>query len=203
MKLKLIFPNAEKLKTFHDRMRAVYEKMDAAYDEAQAHYGLSCEDCADNCCTQRFFHYTLAEYFYLMEGVKALDPGRRAEAMIRAKEVTDSYEGEVTAGELKPLMCPLNFDGLCSVYAFRPMICRAHGLPHSFTRPDGQSHEGGGCHRFEAEHTADRRIDRTEFYMELAAIERDVRAETGIAGRYMKTTAQMLMDMAHELEAEQ
>jgi Fe-S-cluster containining protein len=198
----MLLPNPEKLKIFHDRMRAVYEKMDAAYDEVQAHYGLTCEGCDDNCCTQRFFHYTLAEYFYLMEGFKKLDAGLRAEAMMRAKEVADSYEGEVAAGELKPLMCPLNFDGLCSVYAFRPMICRAHGLPHSFTRPDGQSHEGGGCRRFEAEHTADRRIDRTDFYMELAAIERDVRAETGIAGRYMKTTAQMLMDMAGELDTE-
>jgi Fe-S-cluster containining protein len=169
----------------------------------QARYGLTCEGCQDNCCTQRFFHYTVAEYVYLREGVRAMSPERRAEAISRAKEVTDAYEGELEAGELRPLMCPLNFDGLCGVYEFRPMICRTHGLPHSFKRPDGQVHEGGGCHRFEAgQNDIDERIDRTEFYMELASIERDLRAELGVSGKYMKTTAQMLMDTAAELEEE-
>jgi Fe-S-cluster containining protein len=196
-------PPPEILKPFHERIRAVYEKMNEAYDRVQAHYGLTCEGCQDNCCTQRFFHYTVAEYVYLREGVRGLDPERRAQAIMRAKEVTDAYAGELEAGELRPLMCPLNFDGLCGVYAHRPMICRTHGLPHGFRRPDGAVHEGGGCHRFEAGHdTIDERIDRTEFYMELAGIERDLRTALGISGKYMKTTAQMLMDIARELEEE-
>lgn len=191
-----------KLGDFLGRIADVYDKINSAYDSLQAHYGLTCEGCEDNCCTQRFFHYTLAEYVYLREGIKALDPERGAQAMLRAKEVTDAYSGELEAGKLQPIMCPLNFDGLCGVYAHRPMICRTHGLPHSFRRPDGITHEGGGCLRFETEHATTERMDRTVFYMELANIERDLRAELGVTGRFMKTTAQMLMDMASEQAAQ-
>jgi hypothetical protein len=38
--------------------------------------------------------------------------------------------------------------------------------------------------------------------MELASIERDLRGELGVSGRYMKTTAQMLMDMAEDIDSE-
>lgn len=192
-------PGPDKLKSFFDRLRSVYSRMDSAYDEAAAHYGFSCEGCTDNCCTQRFFHYTLIEYFYLMEGVKAIARERRAEAIVRAKEITDTYEEEIREGKLLSLMCPLNFGGLCSVYAFRPMICRAHGLPHIFRRPDGTHHEGGGCHRFGEETTPEVRIDRTDFYTELASLERELREELGFAGRYRRTTAQMLMDMTRHM----
>jgi Fe-S-cluster containining protein len=193
-------PRPDNIAPLLERLRFIFAGMDAAYDEAAAHYGFSCSGCEDNCCTQRFFHYTLAEYFYLMEGVRALDGEKRAEALLRAREVTGAYEGEVERGELLPLMCPLNFGGLCSVYEFRPMICRAHGLPHRFRRPDGSYQEGGGCHRFDAEEAADVRIDRTGFYTELAALERELRQGIGVAGKYRRTTAQMLMDMAGDLE---
>lgn len=188
-------PGPDKLKPLFERLRAIFAGMDAAFDEAAAHYNFSCSGCPDNCCTQRFFHYTLIEYLYLAEGVKGLDEARRSEAFRRAREVTAKYAEELRDGRLLPLMCPLNFDGLCSVYAHRPMICRAHGLPHRFQRPDGECVEGGGCHRFGEGTAADVRIDRTGFYASLAEIERDIRVETGFSGRYRKTTAQMLMDM--------
>jgi Fe-S-cluster containining protein len=185
-----------------ERLKFIFAGMDAAYDTAAAHYGFSCSGCEDNCCTQRFFHYTLAEYFYLAEGVKALDGGRRAEALLRAGEAAAAYEGEVQRGELLPIMCPLNFEGLCSVYEFRPMICRAHGLPHKFKRHDGAYQEGGGCHRFTAEVIPDVRIDRTEFYRELAALEKEFRQGLGVAGKYRRTTAQMLMEMAGDFQSD-
>ncbi len=195
-------PRSDKISPLLERLRFIFAGMDAAYDTAAAHYGFSCSGCEDNCCTQRFFHYTLAEFFYLLEGVKSLDEERRAEALLRAREVTDAYEREAESGEMLPLMCPLNFEGLCSVYEYRPMICRAHGLPHKFRRHDGEYQEGGGCHGFDAEVIPDIRIDRTGFYHELAALEKELRQELGVVGKYRRTTAQMLMDMASDMAQE-
>lgn len=193
-------PPRDKLRPLMERLAALFASMDEVYARAAAHYGLSCEGCDENCCTQRFFHYTLIEYLYLMEGVRALGVGRRAEALARAKEVTGTYGAELREGRLRPLMCPLNFGGLCAAYAHRPMICRAHGLPHKFRRPDGETVEGGGCRRLGEAAPADLRIDRTDFYAELASIEKELREMSGFSGRYRRTTAQMLMDMAGGLE---
>ncbi len=184
------------LEGFFERLRDIYAEINRAYAEAAGHYGFSCRGCTDNCCTQRFFHHTAAEYLYLLEGVKTLDGGRRRQVLGRARAVTDTYAHELRTGRATPLMCPLNFDGLCCLYEYRPMICRAHGLPHAFRRPDGRSIEGGGCRRFEDENETDVRIDRTGFYTALAELERDLRARIGYTGRFRKTTAQMLMDMA-------
>ncbi|MCA1742958.1 MAG: hypothetical protein LC631_03280, partial [Desulfovibrionales bacterium] len=56
----------------------------------------------------------------------------------------------------------------------RLMICRMHGVPTVHVRPDGRRLEFTGCFRSQ-ESTADldgfTRLDRTEFYQELAMLE--------------------------------
>ncbi len=42
--------------------------MDLKYKEAADYYGFDCTGCEDNCCFTRFFHHTLLEYLYIMEG---------------------------------------------------------------------------------------------------------------------------------------
>jgi Fe-S-cluster containining protein len=187
---------------FHERMKALLARMEAAYDEAARAQGFSCEGCAENCCTQRFHHRTLAEYAHLREGMRRLaaeDPARARAIAQRAFIVVDSYAGEAQAGVVLPLMCPVNVEGRCTLYEYRPMICRLHGLPHTFTLPSGRVTEGGGCHRFDAEHPTTRRIDRTDFYTELALLEHEVRFTLAHEGRYQKTTAEMVVDMAPDL----
>lgn len=181
------------------RLGLLYSAMDKAYASLAGSYGFNCEGCEDNCCTQRFYHYTLAEYMYLLEGVKKLSPETRELVFRRARVVVESYPHELQAGEMFKLMCPANFDGLCGLYEWRPMICRLHGLPHFFRMPDGTERMGGGCHRL---NSSDKRLDRTSFYTELAAIEKSLREQTGFREKIRKTTAQMLLDMAFELEFE-
>jgi|Deesub1362A_J573_1020465.scaffolds.fasta_scaffold00045_130 Fe-S-cluster containining protein len=173
--------------------------MDRAYDAVAGYYGFNCEGCEDNCCKQRFYHYTLVEYYYLLEGVKKAEPELVRTILTRAKIVTETYFKELQIGEILPLMCPVNSDGRCTLYEYRPMICRLHGLPHKFLKPDGAVQEGGGCHRFELLHKAAVRLDRTVAYTELAQLEKELRAELGFKGRYKKTTAEMLMDMVEHL----
>lgn len=176
-------------------MKSLYASMDDSYAEAAGRYGFDCRGCEDNCCTQRFFHYTLAEHFYLHEGLRRADAALSAAILGRAREVTDKYRIEIQTGEILPLMCPVNFEGLCRLYEWRPMICRLHGLPHKFGAPDGSLRQSGGCLRFDALHKdAPVRLDRTPFYLRLAEIEKTLRADADFGGRYKKTTAGMLLE---------
>ena len=174
--------------------------MDSAYAGIAGRYELDCGDCDENCCRQRFYHYTLAEYLYLLEGVKKLPAGKRDLIFRRAKVVTESYAHELAAGEIFKLMCPANFEGLCSLYEWRPMICRLHGVPHHFKMPDGTERTGGGCHKVKGGPLPS--LDRTPFYASLAEIEKGLREGLNYRQRIKKTTAQMLLDMAFELEIE-
>ncbi len=184
-----------------ERMRLLYSEMDGAYDALAGKYGFSCDGCEDNCCTQRFYHHAVAEYFYLLEGIKKADPELREQIFRKSMVVTESYWHEVQAGEVFKLMCPANFDGLCSVYEWRPMICRLHGLPHHFTMPDGTVRKSGGCPRTNDDSNG--LLDRTPFYKELAEIEKSMREDMNYRQRFKKTTAQMFVDMQMELEMEE
>jgi Fe-S-cluster containining protein len=185
-----------------ERIRIIFGALEGYYDSVAGEYGFSCEGCTTNCCTQRFHHHTYAEHYFLLEGMSRAEPERVAEILTKAKVVTDSYMREIAVGEILPLMCPVNFEGKCALYEYRPMICRMHGLPHSFRMPNGQVQEGGGCHRFEELHEAGKRLDRTAVYTELAMIEKDLRAKHGLKGKFRKTTAEMLMDMLSHLDIE-
>jgi hypothetical protein len=71
-------------------------------------------------------------------------------------------------------MCPLNDNGLCQLYEYRLMICRMHGVPNSFVRPDGKRISFPGCFRCQ-ELGLDLEevpvLERTRFYQELASLE--------------------------------
>lgn len=76
---------------------------------------ISCRKGCDSCC--RHFSVFWVEAVNLARYVAAL-PQKQA-ALLRKK-----------AGELAGQdACPLLFDGACSLYAARPIICRTHGLP--------------------------------------------------------------------------
>ena len=88
--------------------------------------------------------------------------------MVYEKDRDPSGEG------YRGLVCVLNEGGLCSLYEFRPMICRLAGIAHTFIRPDGRSISGAGCLIFERDvrplyPTAS--IDRTPLYREMAELE--------------------------------
>ena len=185
------------------RIKELYSAMDAAYADVSSAYDFSCEGCGDNCCTQRFHHHTLAEYIYLSEGLSRADDELIEKILRRARVAVGTYMAEAEAGKILPVMCPVNENGLCSLYEWRPMICRMHGLPHSFTKPDGEVVTAGGCEKLNnSVGGISARVDRTPFYSRLAEIEKGLRTELNFRGRYAKTTAEMLMDIAAAMENE-
>jgi len=177
---------------YSQRLSDIYGAIDNAYGKAQRHYGFSCKGCADNCCATKFHHHTLVEELFLAEGLKKLGRDKLGEIALRAKNVAEAHN---SSPEDIRIMCPLNENGLCIPYEYRPMICRIHGVPYELFR-NFKMEYGDGCYRFitEKENAAkDFRIKRTEFYLDIAMLEKEIRERLNFTGRYKKTTAEMIL----------
>ena len=130
-----------------EKLALLYREMETGYDQAAAKIGLTCRGCPDNCCDSYFLHYTFIEWAYLWRGLGKLAPAPLETAMARARLCLDHYREAVEAGAWPKIMCPLNQDGLCMLYLYRPMICRCHGVPARLRRPDGKTSHFPGCFR--------------------------------------------------------
>ena len=190
--MKEIVPQTEIYASFLSRLQGIYRLMDRKYREAADYYGFHCQGCEDNCCLTRFYHHTFLEYLYILNGFETLDAEMRKSIRQRASEVSKKMNAE------SRLMCPLNAGGLCVLYAYRPMICRLHGISHELQKPGQPAIFSPGCEVFTklAEGKRYFKFDRTPFYMEMAGLESELRqalANAGIDTQKLKmTVAQML-----------
>ena len=179
------------------KIAELYARMEEAYDEVAQVLAFSCAGCPDNCCDSFFLHHTYVEWAYLWEGLNSLPQERLAELTGRAAHYVTESEIMLARGERPVVMCPLNDNGLCSVYSHRLMICRMHGVPSSLTRPDGKKLRFPGCFRCQ-EMVGDREdvptVDRTDMYKELVALETALLgARRHILPRVKLTIAQMIV----------
>ncbi len=179
-----------------EELYEIYRQIDERYQEVASIYGFSCEGCEDNCCQTVFYHYTLIEYFALLEGFDRLPQKQQEESLRRAKAYIDQlnrYRQKET--EIR-LMCPLNQDGLCTVYQHRPLICRVHGLPGILRHPRKGRQVFEGCNRFQSLHQRreDLLIDRTPYFTRIATLESRLRTEMDYMLRFRKTVAEMIYD---------
>ena len=133
------------MKQYLDRLSEIYRAIDSAYSEALRRYNFSCDGCPDNCCATKFHHHTLVEELYLAEGLKKLNEAELRAIASRAENAAkmhNSFSGGHTDYE-----GPLNENGSCVLYEFRPMICRIHGVPYELFR-NFKMEYGDGCYRF-------------------------------------------------------
>jgi hypothetical protein len=150
--------------------------MEKKYDDLASRIGLSCAQCADNCCVSYFQHHTYIEWAYLWKGLNTLDPDQKQVILERAGTNVNQSREIVSQGGRPRLMCPLNEEGLCILYSYRLMICRLHGVPNQVRMPNGQVKRFPGCHvcqELTAHMTRVPVLDRTPLYIELAQLERD------------------------------
>lgn len=175
------------------RLENIYAHMDRKYSEVAAQYGFYCQGCKDSCCRTTFYHHTSVEYLYIRAGVQTLGKEKQVGILRRAKKVSKHPD----AG----LFCPLNEGGQCLLYAYRPMICRLHGIAHELHRPDGTVIHGPGCAVFEkaAKGKAYVAFDRSDFYWELSKLEREAREALGVSGKTKMTIAQMVETILNTL----
>ena len=181
---------------FIERLKQIYTSMDRAYRQAADPYGFTCDGCKDNCCRTRFYHHTMIEYIYMVEGLNTLTRKRQNEVKSRALTVFDETTRADGSGAVVRLMCPLNFDELCILYPYRPMICRLHGIPHELHKPGQNPVFGPGCETFDRRcgHNGYLKFDRTPFYRQVAMLEQKVRQALGFDGKIKMTVAEMILD---------
>ncbi len=172
----------------------LYKRMDAAYDRVADRYNFHCTGCTDNCCTSLFFHHTFIEKAFLIQGFLHMDPIRKQAVRTRAADYVSQTFADGHAGRSLKLMCPLNLRGRCTLYPFRPMICRLHGLPHELHPPGRQTIKGPGCDAGQFDAKSYIPFDRTPFYMDLAAREQQFKNQHNLTGRPRLTIAQMLLN---------
>lgn len=189
-----IISQEEKYSVFLNRLEMLYKKMDDRYNELCRHYGFYCTGCEDNCCFTRFYHHTFAEYLYIKKGLESLGPITRKEIREKAVSICRQTTELDKSGLPVHLLCPLNYEGMCVLYAYRPMICRLHGLPHELFVPGRNNKLNPGCDEFEEKCGGKEYIkfDRTPFYAEMAALERELKKALNISERIKMTIAQML-----------
>ncbi len=158
------------------RLGGLYHRMEKQYDELARRVEFSCRGCEDNCCVSFFQHHTHIEWAYLWQGLQALPQEQRERYLERARLNVELCREALARGELPRVMCPLNDDGLCGVYAHRLMICRLHGVANTLTMPGRLPARWPGCDRFQAivrglDPGRVPVLDRTPLYRELAELE--------------------------------
>jgi hypothetical protein len=160
------------------RLAELYRLMDSAYCEVSNQVGFSCKGCDGvKCCTVDLILHTAVEMLYLRRGFNTLDMSRQLEILGRCRGIIKAKEDDALGDGYRNAICALNFEGLCVLYEYRPMICRLAGISHIIIRPDGTFTESGGCIRYHVENQQDRpnlKMDRTDFYRQMAAIEIEV-----------------------------
>ena len=183
---------------FIERLKQIYAAMDQAYHRAADAYGFSCDGCADNCCRTRFYHHTIIEFIYMVEGLNSLTPKEQNEVKLRALTVVAETARGDGSGAVMRLMCPLNVDELCILYAYRPMICRLHGIPHELQKAGQNPAYGPGCETFDRRcgHKGYLKFDRTPFYRKMAMLEQEVKQALGFDGKIRMTVAEMIVSHA-------
>ena len=190
-----------------EELRILYEDMERAYDRVAQPLGHTCDGCPDNCCDSYFLHHTYIEWAYLWQGLSFLPEDRRRVLIARANAYEIEAEKLIRAGERPKLMCPLNEDGRCSLYAHRLMVCRTHGVPASMTRPDGKQLKFPGCFRCQ-ELVAEQGIaedelpmmERTELLKRLVLLEQEfLMGKRHIAPKVKRTIGAMMVSGPPEL----
>ncbi len=190
-----IIHQVESFAPFEKHVEGFYAELDSAYQAVADGYGFACSGCEDNCCRSRFSHHTLLELVYLRTGLRRLDFKVRTGILNRARINLEKQSVAHKAGTNLRMMCPANMETQCLLYAYRPMICRLHGIPHELTLPDQRVRHGRGCAEFDRRHHRRTyiRFDRTPLYANLSDCERRFRQKTGIYQKIKMTVAEMLM----------
>lgn len=201
--LKLLYDRTMESEQLLQELTRLFSRMDQAYEQAAAAHGFVCEGCEDNCCKTRFYHHTLIEFLYLHQGLVLLPANQRERIIRRAGDAVQVMDASDGCGRPVSVMCPLNEAQRCRLYAYRPMICRLHGIPHQLRRPDGQRLAGPGCGEFDRRCGRSNSIflDRTPLYAALADLEKRLRRQCRFEGKIRLTIAQMLTWNSEELVA--
>lgn len=102
------------------------QKQLGAFFEEQAPY-IFCKEGCSHCCEKGEYPFSEIEFAYLMIGVRTLAPETVAQIeknILEVKSEREHYSGD----EAFMYECPFLINKRCSLYNYRGIICRTHGL---------------------------------------------------------------------------
>jgi Fe-S-cluster containining protein len=119
----------------YEQYQGLKERIDAFGQTIAQRYPtqITCHAGCDGCCYQQFTVFPV-EAHHLAQAVTTLTREARQRLLARLQQ-NDPWRIIDTAAP-----CVLLEHGCCSLYEYRPLICRIHGFPISSTmieRPDG------------------------------------------------------------------
>ena len=97
----------------------IFDKRLEKYFEEQCEF-IKCKEGCSTCCEVGEYPFSRLELEYLMSGFVSLP----FEIKHKIKEEIKKLKSE----QPKMYKCPFLIDGLCSVYKYRGIVCRTHGL---------------------------------------------------------------------------
>jgi uncharacterized protein len=114
------------VRAIRERYQELVTKVDTFFHRVQSRYGgaMRCGAGCTACCQVRL-SVTALEASVIREGLATLAEEERARLASRAKQAPSGA-------------CPaLEADGRCAIYAWRPLVCRSHGVPIRHREPEG------------------------------------------------------------------
>ena len=104
------------MQSYKDFLKELDKKLDSYFKEHREF--IFCRKGCSSCCEKGDYPLSQLELEYLMQGFLALDNERK-------KIVQNNFKDIKTGGA-----CPFLINKECSVYSFRPIVCRTHGLAY-------------------------------------------------------------------------
>lgn len=132
----------DKLASYKAYLTIVQERMIDKYFEEQKPY-ICCKAGCSHCCEKGQYPVTEIELAYLMLGFKLLPYELQCQIRNNFETLKQDYQNYKKLlkenPDQEPYMykCPFLIDGKCSVYDFRAVICRTHGLMFFEEQKDG------------------------------------------------------------------
>ena len=102
--------------------------------EEQKDY-IHCKIGCSSCCEKGEYPCSELELMYLIKGFNELDETTKN----KIQQNVDKIAKELEEIPDKLYECPFLIDKCCSVYQYRTLICRTHGLSFYITKKDGTS----------------------------------------------------------------
>lgn len=87
--------------------------------EYQREY-LCCKKGCSHCCKRGDYPMSEIEFKYIMKGFEKLDEN--------TKEIIKHNIQEVKKGDTDSYICPFLIENQCSIYEYRPIVCRTFGV---------------------------------------------------------------------------
>lgn len=96
---------------------------------------LKCGKNTNSCCLTPF-HVLFIEAVYVNHQIgRTLTSQDRMEVLTEAARLT-SHMKKHEAEQTTPYLCPLNRNGGCAIYNYRPIACRVYDLPNVFIKQE-------------------------------------------------------------------